>query len=316
MKVMQPGGVTLDIKDVDGFVKKWRPIDGWLIADHSGFVLPTHHGVLGHKFYASFRRKARIDVVILLACTFLVSVLFQVSNIDDSLKYIVIFDLLFLLAVVDRVLSILSLKCCKQKVTFIYAFKRAFKKLAGIFVFFFFGIFLLQYYLTDYFGSFENLVMVAGNYYPNIELMSSWRFLTGPFIHQDTQHWALNGTLTLLFASFIPQGKKRHLFFLLFVGAVFSHWVTYVVHCFWHTSFDSLVGMSGGAFTLLAYAITYYVRLRHFNTVFTLLGIFVLGEFSADLIAINTSHLAHFTGFVIGILVGIRWQWLPCLWYR
>lgn len=305
---MQPNSTPITVDNIDSLIKKWRPADGWLIADGNQFVLPTHHRVFGQQFYKAYCRKAKVDIAILLVCNFLILICFTVMPVAASAIHILLFTVLLILAAVDKYLSTKSVDKCKQKVAFLFNVKCAFNKVLTVFAPFFTALFILQAALPSYYDGFENLVKAVGNYYPSISLMSSWRFLTGPIIHADFQHLILNAVLTVLFACAIPQSTRSNLLSLFVLGAVLSHFLTYTVNLIFHTPFDALLGISGGSFTLLAYAIASYWRLKQIHTAVALFAIFAYCEISLGLLSTNASHAAHISGFVVGIFANMARQ--------
>lgn len=302
MKIMHHNSSPIDIYNDEEFIKKWRPSEGWLVADGDDFVLPIHHSTLTQPFYQSYCRRAKLEIIALL--TFIVLMLsFQAIKPTPAfwLHFIVI-GALVLFAIIDRKTSALTLKNCRQKVEFLFNVKLVAKKIIIAFIPLFASLLFLQSWLTHHYNGFDNFVMQVGNYYPKINFDSSWRFISGPFIHADTQHLIINATLTLLFASMIPQVTVRKAFFLLASGAFFSHFFTFVFAQLFNSSFDALLGISGGSFTLLAYACACYFRIKHTHTAISLFTIFIISELSLGLLSSNTSHTAHFSGFSFGVL--------------
>ncbi|MDC8832049.1 rhomboid family intramembrane serine protease [Alteromonas gilva] len=305
MRIMQPGSSPVDIKNDAQFIKKWRPLEGWLVADGDDFVLPTHHPVFARQFYASYCRKAHRDIIVTIIFFVLILSLLVTKPVEASSMYLVVFGLLFLFAVIDKKMSTMSLHNCQQKVEFLYNTKTAVKHMAVALLPCFIALFAVQVWMTHYFDGYENLIVHAGNYYPNVSLISSWRFITGPLIHADSQHLIINAVLSVLFASMIPRATRRNVLSLLIAGAVVSHFSTYLFAQYFHSSFDALLGISGGSFALLACAIICYLRMQRINTALSLLAIFVLSELSLGLLSNNVSHVAHLSGFLLGITVAI-----------
>ncbi|MDP2562167.1 rhomboid family intramembrane serine protease [Psychrobium sp. 1_MG-2023] len=304
MNVKRYNTTPQKLESVELFIKEWRPIEGWLIQDDNGsFVLPTHHSTLGNSFFKSYKNSVKKSFILLLFTMLLVSFVFLFRDITQPTAHITLFVMLLSIALMDMGLSTKSIDNCKQKVEFLFELKKSFPSVLLTFAPFLIFIILTQFYLSRLLGDFETLVISFGNYYPEIGISSLWRFLLGPLFHSDIQHWLVNTILTILIASMVPMRKTLLTFYVFYVGAVGSHVVTFSVNHFYHTPFDALLGLSGGAYTLLAYAISYYYEKKYFNIIISLLSILAFSELSLSILSNDASHSAHLSGFLIGIFI-------------
>jgi len=304
MIVYKKGNVTKKTKDCTALIMRWRPIDGCLIEEQDGsFVLPTHHSEHGNCFYHSFKRATIRNVVLLLLLMLMTPVIFVVEPELQHIEVIVFFALLFAYAVIDMWLSVKSYEGCKQKAEFLFNLQTVFKKNAALFISVFASMASLQWYLSLKLGGFDALIVNYGNYYPEVDSHSYWRFLLGPLWHGDMQHGAVNATLTIIFASMIPANKHSITVALFSCGAVGSHIVVFLAQQIYPNDFDALLGASGGAYALVSYAFCCFCHKRHFNTAISLILLMVLSELSVSLLSNDASHTAHISGALIGAVI-------------
>ncbi|MDO6427506.1 rhomboid family intramembrane serine protease [Thalassotalea sp. 1_MG-2023] len=313
MLVGQYGKRPKKLKNLEVFIKGWRPIEGWMIQDENKeFVLPTHHSILGKKFYKAYKYSTQRSFVFLLISMLLICAALIFRPTTLIVQHISLFMMLLLVISIDMWLSIKSLNSCKQKVEFLFEIQKSFKGVFLLFIPFFCITLLLQFYFSDQLGSFEAFVMYYGNYYPEIDLSSFWRFLIGPLLHGDINHWLVNIVLTILFASMMPKVNKFFIFYVFYIGAVGSHIVTFFVHKLFNTPFDALLGASGGAYTLIAVTICQLFQKKHSNVALSLVALVIFIELSVSLLPNNVSHSAHLSGFSLGILLYTTKKALIC----
>jgi len=303
MNIVKCGLKPKKLKNIDVFVKNWRPVEGWLIEDKNNtFVLPINHSTLGQKFYDSYKTSVKRSFFYLLGAMLFVAVVFIFKPISNAAEHILFFSLLFTYAIFDMSLSISSIENCREKTEFLFDLNKSFIGLFVIFLPFFVLIGLVQFYSSEQLGSLESLVKTVGNYYPEIDITSIWRFFTGPLIHADTKHLTINAILTVIFASMMPLSRKTLIFVLFYMGAVGSHVVTFLIALLSNSSFDALLGGSGGAYALLAFTISFYFHKKYFYVAFSLVSFVLLTEFSINLFSSDTSFSAHSSGFTIGVI--------------
>lgn len=305
MKIKKNEGIPVKIHDLDTFIKNWRPIDGWMISDNNQYVLPTHHSELGNIFYSSYRKKVKASLIAIAFCLLSVILLLAFKPVENNQAFIMVFSLILLFSICDGVLSVRNIESCRQKTEFLFNFKSTSELHSPPLALLMCAMYSIQWLLEFYFGSLESLVIFVGNYYPEITFFSSWRFITGSFLHGDLQHWILNTLLAILFASTIPRTKLLKIGSILILGAAISHCTTYFYHLAYDSSFDCLLGISGGVFALLAYSIIAHLRQNAKSTAATLFGIMVLSEVSLALLTDNSSHTAHISGFLFGIIFAL-----------
>ncbi|MEG3767122.1 rhomboid family intramembrane serine protease [Alteromonas sp. 14N.309.X.WAT.G.H12] len=320
MRQKKPHHPAVEITDLTTFIKKWRPIDAWLVEDSDGqFVLPPYHSTIGGDIFAAYRQTTIKNYGLFLLALMVICGYFFLIEPKANINQLLVYISLFFIVSIDALLNILTLKHCQHRAEFCFNLHQSFRKNLLIYLPLFFIIGALQYLGCQLLGSTENVIITLGNYYPAIEVSSIWRFIIGPFIHLDIKHWLLNLTATLLFVSSIPSlasspstarniTTPKQLFGIFILGAIFSHIVTYAVNTSIYlgiaTKNDALVGVSGGSYGILAYAICYYsFAKKQFNIVFSLLGLAVFTLISPYLLQHSiTSHTAHISGFIFGLL--------------
>lgn len=303
MYIQRAGKSPQKLSNLALFIRKWRPIEGWYILDQNGhYALPTHHSRLGKRFYTYYKRSVMQSLFVLMLAALLMGVILVTHPHLYTVKHAALLVGLLSIAAIDRVFSINSHENCKHKIEFLYHLQHFFKQVSIAYTSFFSVIIVTQWMVSAFLGGFEALVINYGTYYPLIELDSLWRFAIGPLIHADTKHCLVNAILTLLFASMVPITLKRASFGLFLGGAIVSHVATFITHSIVPTSYDALVGLSGGSYALLAYAFSYYCYKRYLNVAFSLLTLFVFSELSVTIIANNASHIAHISGFIVGLI--------------
>ncbi len=305
MEIKKNGGIPVKIHDLDTFIKNWRPIDGWLISDKNQYVLPTHHSAHGRIFYSSYCKKVKTNLMAIVSCLLSVILLLVFKPVENNQALIVVFSLLLLFSICDGILSVWSINSCRQKIEFLFNFKSTSELHGPPLALLMCVMYSIQWLLEVYYGSQESLIISVGNYYPEIDIFSSWRFITGAFLHGDLQHWILNTLLAILFASTIPKTKLFKTVLILILGAATSHCITYFYHLASDSSFDCLLGISGGVFALLAYSVIAHLRQNAKSTALTLFAIMVLSELSLALLTDNSSHTAHISGFLFGITIAL-----------
>lgn len=304
MRTIKPGGEPQIIDSVTRFIKGWRPVDAYLIEDKVGeFVIPTEHSRLGADFCVAYRHQSRKHALITCSLAFIASLLLYLepSVIELGAGLALIFVLLF--STLDSLLGGATNENCRARVEFCFYLNRAFKNNAKTFLPFFVAIYALQLGVTWFIGSTDALIIGLGNYFPNIQIDSIWRFLTGPWIHADIKHWIMNLLLTLMAAATIPTNKVSSLFGVFVIGAVGSHVIRYGMSFMMLSDTDALVGASGGTFALLGFSCMYRLIDKRQNClVLTLAGFLICSAGAAALMTDNVSTIAHVSGFLLGVL--------------
>jgi len=303
MNIVKSGTEPKQLENLELFINKWRPVEGWLIEDKNNtFVLPINHSTLGQEFYNSYKASVKRSLIYLFGAMLIVVAVFIYKPNVNTAENILFFSLLFAYAFWDMGLSIRSLDNCREKTEFLFNLNKSFISVFTVFLPFFVLIGIVQFYSSKQLGSLELLVETVGNYYPEIDINSIWRFFTGPLIHADTKHLAINTILTIIFASMLPVSKKALIFILFYIGAVGSHVVTFLTATFYQSSFDALLGVSGGAYSLLAFTINFYLHQKNFYVAFSLFAFVALTELSVNLFSSDTSFSAHISGFIFGLV--------------
>lgn len=312
MNVFKVGEKIKEVESLNLFIRKWRPIDGWLIQDQNGvFVLPSHHSLISQDIYRQYRKNLLRNFLILCLTTTFICTYFYFTEPQFLSQKTFAFSLLPITAALGMFFSVNSFESFQNKSEALFNFQRHFKDRFKVFVPFYIAIGVAQFWSYHYLGGFEELVIRYGNYYPSIEIETSWRFVTGSIIHADFKHLLLNMVITVLFASTLSFSKSRYAYILFMFGAVASHAITSFasLHLYIGQS-DALVGLSGGAYTLLAFSICYYLfKKKHLNIAFQFVLLIVYGEISSALLSNNSSHTAHIGGFIVGVICYFTLHW-------
>jgi membrane associated rhomboid family serine protease len=132
-----------------------------------------------------------------------------------------------------------------------------------------------------------------------------WRLLTALFTHSNVEHLLSNSPLFLIFAWFLYAffGRLAFPFGAILVGVLSNLWTIYV-----YDPRMSLVGASGMLYGMIALWLVLYVRFETEYSVsmriFRSIGVAVLLLFPTTFQQ-TTSYLAHGTGFLLGLGVGL-----------
>jgi rhomboid protease GluP len=152
-----------------------------------------------------------------------------------------------------------------------------------------------------------NLVFADGDY---------WRLVTSIFVHGDLKHLLSNSVMTLVMGYYVSSyfGVKAYPLFGLFVGSVINF---LVLMTFKHEI--GIVGISGVLYYLWGFWFALYIKLQsHISLTRRLMKVFIVGSFLLipEVFEVNVSHLSHFLGFVLGILLGIFYYWAKGSWMK
>ncbi len=155
------------------------------------------------------------------------------------------------------------------------------------------------YWNTD-FEIIKYLIANPDNVFINREY---WRLFTTIFVHGDMSHLLSNSLMLLVMGNYVYSfyGKWHFPVISILMGAV--------VNIFVLMNYEkniSIVGISGVVYYLWGYWLYMYLKvqtqlplLRRIMKV-TIVGAFML---IPEVFAANVSHLSHFLGFVLGVLV-------------
>lgn len=132
-----------------------------------------------------------------------------------------------------------------------------------------------------------------------------WRLITSIFIHGDMKHLMSNSIMTIIMGYYVSTfyGFKSYPAFGIFVGIVINILVL--------LSFDydiGIVGISGVLYYLWGFWFALYVKIQtHIPLSRRLMKVFIVGSFLLipEVFEVQVSHLSHFLGFILGILLGI-----------
>lgn len=161
-------------------------------------------------------------------------------------------------------------------------------------------------FLSSYLAVNKNLINQKHEY---------WRLFTSTFIHGDLDHFLSNslmlGFLTYFVSSF--YGGKYSTFIAFFMSGI-----TNLIVIQFYAGEMYLVGASGVVYYLWGFWLLLYLLIqRQFSFPIRLMRVF--GVFLILLIPTNyvpnTSYLAHYTGFILGVFVGLiyytfHYKWL------
>ncbi|MGK0470870.1 MAG: membrane associated rhomboid family serine protease [Candidatus Azotimanducaceae bacterium] len=164
---------------------------------------------------------------------------------------------------------------------------------------FFQEIFYLQGYVL------EDIVESYGLVYALANSGEWWRYLTGPFFHNNLLHWVGNFSLLLLAVVLVSPFSSVKIVPFFLVATIAS--AVPAQFSFWHEPVDGFVGISGGVFGLFGWATGNAYRQRALLPEYYSLhlALFVLASLLLPLMTDNeVSHRGHVAGFVLGLLFG------------
>lgn len=149
--------------------------------------------------------------------------------------------------------------------------------------------------ISDYLAVNQNLIYEKGEY---------WRLFSSSFIHGDLDHF-LSNTLMLYFLTYFVSsfyGMKISVFLGFLMGMVINLVVISV-----YPPQTYLVGASGVIYYLWGFWLVLYVLIeRHLSLVARILrvGAVFLILLIPTTYSPSTSYLAHYFGFLLGIIIG------------
>ena len=152
-----------------------------------------------------------------------------------------------------------------------------------------------SYIFSKLMSASQSSVFIKGQY---------WRLFTTSFIHADMEHLLANSLMLFILTYFVTS------FFGLFISLglsfVMGMLTNFIVISQYHVD-TTLVGASGVIYYLWGFWLIQYVFINRQMSLFSRL-VRVIGVFLILLVPTTyspqTSYLAHYAGFVIGIITG------------
>lgn len=178
----------------------------------------------------------------------------------------------------------------------------------------------LQLYGNDFYGSSEAFKLEFGAIYSNVvDRGEWWRLLSAPLVHNSVAHWLINTLIgSALLLVYGPVLRSR-IVWLMAVLAPLSFLAVSVASRFIDLDSEGIVGISGGIAGVVGYFFAANLRCpscfpRHFSitTAFVVLSTLLV----VSLVTSTTSFIAHFAGFIGGVLLGSITNPIPKSFYR
>lgn len=135
-----------------------------------------------------------------------------------------------------------------------------------------------------------------------------WRILTAPFLHKSADHWLINFVVgTGLLFVYGPVLRVRGVEAFL-MAAPLSFAVVYVASAMGAIASEGIIGASGGVAGIVGYFLAenlkYPKRFPH-RLYVTTLFVAASSLLVVSLVLSLTSFIAHFSGFLIGLTLGL-----------
>lgn len=129
-----------------------------------------------------------------------------------------------------------------------------------------------------------------------------WRLITTIFVHGDLKHLLSNSIMLMVMSYYVYShyGTKVYPLLSIFMGAI--------VNIFVLMTFEreiSIVGISGVVYFLWGFWLYLFLRIQtQIRFTRRLMKVLIVGSFLLipEAFEANVSHLAHFLGFVLGVL--------------
>ena len=152
-----------------------------------------------------------------------------------------------------------------------------------------------SYSISNYLSASPNLVFEKGQY---------WRLLTTTFIHGDIHHLMSNSLMLFILTYFVTA------FFGLKISIILSYAMGILINAIVISQYSSettLVGASGIVYFLWGFWMAMFIGISKQLTIFQRLirvgGIFLI-LLVPTTYSPTTSYLAHYIGYIIGIISG------------
>ena len=142
-----------------------------------------------------------------------------------------------------------------------------------------------------------------------------WRLVAALFLHYGPLHLSINGLLIGLIGSVVE--RRNGIVAMLgtfFTGGILSALAVVLMMRFEKVEHAVLVGASGGVFALLAFMTMQ--RVRDWRATrdpaarqeLAAVGLILLIQFAVDIAIPEISFTAHFSGLLVGALLGLLWR--------
>lgn len=306
MLVQNVAGVAKEIKKRDDFIRTWHPLNAVMVAsdENSRFLLPSEHPWISDSIFHNYKRNQTIRLRLLAATMVGIFIVSQfLTKIPDN--HVFWMTSLFMMAslVFDSWQCGRKTEYVNQRAQIYFEAIRDGKKLCFFAFLSCSVIYTTQIYLQYRVGSFDNLVIMYGCKYSMILEHEYWRFFSGPFIHASFGHWSINSCLLIMLLALAYSQHKWATIILVLMALPISHVGAFLSHIVSNSDTDSIVGMSGGVYALLAFTTAYnFFQRRMSSFAITLLLMTLTLAIGSKLLHPNVSNIAHLSGYLTGLI--------------
>jgi membrane associated rhomboid family serine protease len=272
------------------------------------FLPPLIHGEFSDFIFKGIKLKAIFVLKLLLSLLFLhvtITFFMTLTMHRVTLALLVIVVHFF----VEYKFMHSDLIALQERSMFLYWIRKKINLLQLFFItcFICIGLAQLLFYLNS--RSIANVVENYGLYYKEIDRGEYWRFITGPFIHSNFQHWVINFFLFYVGCIIHPRLASLKTLILTLTSAIVSGIAVYFINYRWqlNTKFDAFCGLSAGIFFVFALQTTVSFRFKDEfpkNFYITLLMYTLLNFLLPYFNEAKTSNVAHLVGLLLGALYG------------
>jgi membrane associated rhomboid family serine protease len=278
------------------------------IPGSSRFELPPRVPQLSVELGERLRRTARTGIFVwVLMCVFALT-LFYLSWDKWFLAFGGVTSLMATVFALDRFAGIDDSRGVTERSTFFFWLQSAHAPRLAFLVFSIVGISagLTQFFLQNYVGGLEPLVMQYGFYFTSVRSGELWRVFSVPFFHSGLVHF-LNNYFLLILVAPIAWGMAGAIRTItVFLGACY---VTPFLQMLWAAdSFDSYLGASSGIFGMIGLVVGLDLLKKSVlpkGFIFSFFGFAILSVVIAELLSPSAATISHLAGFVIGLLFSL-----------
>jgi membrane associated rhomboid family serine protease len=162
-----------------------------------------------------------------------------------------------------------------------------------------------QWVAQEVLGSMGRLWDAFGLVYEQVSVAEGWRFLTGPFLHYDVAHFAVNAVLLFLLTGFVQGAAPRMAVSAFLAACAIAAFAQYSLG---GREFGNFGGISGGVYALFGLAASRGDRLPA-GVPFLLVGLAMVCIASAEVISAHAATTAHLAGLLAGGWMGGLARW-------
>lgn len=295
--------------NVERALTKWHALDPILVSTPTAkqFLPPVCIPELAQRVHQGMLKRQRSVLAITAAMTLAAFIAWLFGFDQGNFGPVVAaFLLIFIYLAVDYLFVLRDLDRTIDRTLFVsLAYQKGGRfALSAAIVLFIAG--LAQLILQNKLGGLVPLVNNFGALFAATESGEWWRYIVGPFIHANAIHWISNMAMLLVAAGLSGIMGRSSILCLIFlavnVGSVLAVQYIGIGH-----RPDALLGVSGAIFGLFGWVVgaLFRYRARFPHMWLTITWFVCLNVGLAWILVKQTSNVAHISGFVMGLTLGL-----------